>query len=189
MENYKNLTDTELVNLYQITEDREAFGHLYYRYNQKTFLYCAKILSNRDKAMDVTQEVFIKVSTNINKLQDACTFVKWLFTIAHNACMDLLKKENRYRYRALDLYDAADTDARDFEEVLRKEQQLDCLNEVLQVMPDKYRAFLEEKYVQGLSIAELMTKYALSESAVKMRLSRSRDRLKDMVLEYHVAEA
>jgi RNA polymerase sigma factor (sigma-70 family) len=45
-------------------------------------------------------------------------------------------------------------------------------------LPEKDKSFLTEKYFEGKSVQDLMDKYELSKSAVKMRLARSREKLK-----------
>jgi RNA polymerase sigma-70 factor (ECF subfamily) len=186
MRTYKELTDGQLVTSYQDTQNSDAFAEIYDRYNQKVFAYSLKILADRDNAMDVTQDVFLKVSHNIEKLKDACTFVKWLFIIAHNLCIDLLKERSHGRCIGLENSEVLEAEIFNVEEALLKEKEIEYMEIVLDRMPEKDRVLVVEKYFQKMSILDLMEKYGISESAVKMRLSRSRDKLKEMMTNWQL---
>ncbi len=178
MTNFKLLTDTELVIIYQKKQDSMAFGELYNRYNQKVFLYGVKLLKDRATALDLTQDLFIKIATQIKNLKEPVTFVKWLFRIAHNDCINILKKQSKYKTTEWSLtYDRVEEQF-DEENALEKEDQMNRLTSAMNIMSPIDQAILMGKYYEKKSVAELQTIYDLSESAVKMRLNRSRTRLK-----------
>jgi RNA polymerase sigma-70 factor (ECF subfamily) len=72
--------------------DVEAFNRLIGRWEKRIFNYLLRILGDREDAMDVSQDVFLKAYQKIRSLQDADRFSYWLFRIAHNEAFSLVRK-------------------------------------------------------------------------------------------------
>jgi len=181
MNTYKGKTDTDLILTFQATQDPLAFGELFQRYHKKVYLHSAKILKDREAAMDLTQEIFIKLNSRLQQLKEPVTFVKWLFRITHNESIDLIRKNKKHKLTPINNKEWAyeeDTFSDD------KEKSVNRLMQVIEQIPTLDKKILEEKYFEQKSIAELMVQYGLSESAVKMRLSRSRGKIRNL---FHIA--
>lgn len=182
MNTFKNISDAELVLTYQNTQNPAAFGELYRRYNKKVFLYCVKILKNRDSALDLTQDIFVKIANKLGQLNHSNTFVAWLFRIAYNDCMDFLKNSKKNQVNPIhDNYDQEE-EVFDYEAAFQKESQFQQLEIVMNQISAQDRQLLMERYFEKKSIQELVEKYNLSESAMKMRLARSRNKIKKLCL-------
>jgi RNA polymerase sigma-70 factor (ECF subfamily) len=72
--------------------DVEAFNHLVSRWEKRVFNYLLRILRNREDALDLSQDVFLKAYQNLRKLEDPSRFPSWLFRIAHNEAVSLYRK-------------------------------------------------------------------------------------------------
>lgn len=72
--------------------DVEAYNLLVSRWEKRVFNYLLRLVNQREDAMDVAQEVFLKAYQNLRKLEDAERFAAWLFRIAHNEAFSLLRK-------------------------------------------------------------------------------------------------
>jgi RNA polymerase sigma-70 factor (ECF subfamily) len=72
--------------------DVEAFNLLISRWEKRVFNYLLRILRNREDALDLCQDVFLKAYQNIRKLDDPQRFAAWLFRIAHNEAYSLFRK-------------------------------------------------------------------------------------------------
>lgn len=70
----------------------EPFNRLIERWEKRIFNYLLRILGDREDAMDVSQEVFLKAYRKIGSLEDAERFSYWLFRIAHNEAYSLVRK-------------------------------------------------------------------------------------------------
>ena len=178
----KNLTDAELVLVYQNDSDARAFGELYNRYNKKVFLYVLKILKNREDALDITQDIFIKISKSLHSMKDAQAFIKWLFLVARNASIDFAVKNNRTKTSSLETAEEQIEEDFDMEEALLQEDRYDSMATAMSELPSEDKAILTDKYFNGKSVKELTINYNLSSSAVKMRLMRSRQRLNHLTI-------
>ena len=73
--------------------DVEAFNLLVSRWEKRVFNYLLRLLSNREDALDVSQDVFLKAYQNLPKLGDVDRFAGWLFRIAHNEAFSLLRRK------------------------------------------------------------------------------------------------
>ncbi len=182
MVSFKNLTDAELVRAYQKDSDAHAFGELYIRYNKKVFLYVQKILKNREDALDLTQEVFIKTSKSLHDIKEAQAFIKWLFLVARNAAIDYAVKKNRTKTSSIESAEEPLDEEFDMDFALLKEDQYRNMQVAMSQLQPEYKAILTDKYFNDKSVKELMTDYGMTSSAIKMRLMRSRQKLNQLTL-------
>jgi RNA polymerase sigma-70 factor, ECF subfamily len=72
--------------------DVEAFNLLISRWEKRVYNYLLRILQNREDALDLTQDVFLKAYQNLRKLEEPERFAAWLFRIAHNEAYSLFRK-------------------------------------------------------------------------------------------------
>lgn len=70
----------------------DAYNLLVSRWEKRIFNYLLRLVSNREDAMDLSQDVFLKTYQNLRKLDDPDRFGPWLFRIAHNEAYSLLRK-------------------------------------------------------------------------------------------------
>lgn len=70
----------------------EAFNLLVSRWEKRVFNYLLRITGNREDALDLTQDVFLKAYQNLRKLDDPGRFAPWLYRIAHNEAYSLFRK-------------------------------------------------------------------------------------------------
>jgi len=177
MKNMTLLTDAELVVLFQTSNSSLAFGELYNHYQNKVFKYCLKITSNRDMAFDITQDAFVKIADKIGNLKDANLFANWVFRIARNMCFDALNQSKKHQFSDIDdqisIADEVTDDTR-----IEFEATLEGMGDAINALKAEDRALIEDKYFENQSVEELMVAHKLSKSAVKMRLMRSRQKMK-----------
>jgi RNA polymerase sigma-70 factor, ECF subfamily len=89
---YASLTDQEVVELAR--KGREpAYRELIGRYQRPVFSLIYRMVRDREKAEDLTQETFIKVLNAIERYDPSYKFSSWIFKIAHNTSLDHLRKK------------------------------------------------------------------------------------------------
>lgn len=174
------LADEQLVHAFQSTPSTHNFETLYQRYLGKVYRTCLSFTHDAQTAQDYTQDIFLKVFGKLDTFAHQSSFSTWLYAIAHNHCLDQHRRRKRLPTEPLapDLVQTLAgsspfTDDAD-------EDQLQLMERQLAKLPPSDRDLLRLRYEQGLSIAALCQHYQLSESAVKMRLKRSRDRLRSL---------
>lgn len=148
----------------------EAYRELIERHQDAVFSFCMRITGNWHEAADVAQETFIRAYRKLHFFDPRYSFRNWLFSIAANLTKNRFRSFFR-RHRAEDqlragLTPAADTDPR-----------LDELETALTKIPEKLRAPLLLKHVEGYSYDEIARTLGISISAAKMRVMRARDEL------------
>ncbi|MFN7118098.1 MAG: RNA polymerase sigma factor [Saprospiraceae bacterium] len=174
---YAHLSDVELFTNYQSCKDNAAFGELYRRYYNKVFSYVFTILKDREEAYDLTEETFLTIAEKAQSLRNAQLFVAWLFRIARNNCLDYKKQKQRLHFKEISQIAELADESFDYESAILHETLLIQIKRGLAEMPTDIRELLLARYLHKKSISELQAVYQLSESAMKMRLFRARDKM------------
>lgn len=174
MVEFKNLSDQELIDIVVKDGNTRYFSILYEKHRHNIYTKCFSYVKNREAAEDLTQEILIKVFMNLNKFREECKFTTWLYAIIFHTCIDYLRKNRKNVHQILSekLIDELEDEIESEEEVT-----LEMLENLLtQLNPDE-KLILMLKYKEKQSIREIQGVMGLSESAIKMRLSRARDHL------------
>jgi RNA polymerase sigma-70 factor (ECF subfamily) len=174
----QTLADEQLIRVFQTTPSVDSFNTLYQRYLGKVYQTCLSFTNDTQAAQDYAQDIFVKVFRRLDSFAHQSSFSTWLYAIAHNHCLDQYRLNKRLPTEPLaqDL-DQTLADSSPFADD-HDEDQLQLLERQLAELPPLDRELLQLKYEQELSIVALSQHYQLSGSAVKMRLKRSRDRLR-----------
>jgi RNA polymerase sigma factor (sigma-70 family) len=163
-----------------------AFEALYERHEARLFRYLYRQLREQAGADDVMQEVWFAVARNAQRYQPTAKFTTWLFTLAHNRMIDVIRK--RRPVHSLDEVDDADdgsalrdrlpADARD-----EPERQAQSAQETQALLDDQRSAFLLQ--AEGdLSLDEIAAATGANFETVKSRLRYARAKLKQLLWEY-----
>lgn len=162
----------------------EAFAHIVERYKVQIYNLMYRFSNTPEDAADLTQEVFCRAFERLGQYQERSQFFSWLYTLAMNHARDWYRKRNTRQVRmARFSADAKHNQALPGHESLESGQQATTLLAALETLPDDRREMVILRYRHEHSIRELAEIFEISESAVKMRLHRAieelRNRLKD----------
>jgi RNA polymerase sigma factor (sigma-70 family) len=171
----RTLPDEQLVTIFQETSAEACFEELYARYVGKVYQQCLSITKDSEAAQDYTQDIFIKVFNNLGSFQQRSKFSTWLYSISRFYCLDRVRIDKRLPTSSLD--DEVKDHVSDFNQEEASEERLSNLDRLLEGIPTQEVAFLQLKYEQNMSVKQIAQLHDLSESAVKMRLKRTRDKL------------
>src|SRR5882672_7041462 len=112
--------ENEIILLSQ--KDPASFKPLYERYFRRILLFVLRRVNDKERATDITQQVFLKVLSNIGKFQfRGFPFSSWLYRIAINECNDYFRRNNRVRWVSLEQENLGHL----FEELTANTTQLD----------------------------------------------------------------
>lgn len=176
------LSDEELVAELQRVMDADRFGVLYDRYSAKVFQKCMGMTRNKDLSQDLVHDIFLKAFVNLPKFDHRSRFGTWLYSITYNYCLDHLRRNQRQRTTDLD-EGQVEEGPDDRYEVELLSLRADRLGAVLDALEPADRALLLMKYQDELSVKDMMDVLGLTESAVKMRALRARERA---LAKYHL---
>ena len=188
------LADGELVT--NALAGREAcFEELVRRYQRPIAAYVYRMVGNYDAALDLTQEVFIKVYNSLSRYRSEFKFSTWIYKIAHNAAIDHLR---RHAVREQALVTGPDSERREIsiesrrltpeQESERKERRSE-IEAVVQLLPTAYRELIVLRHSQDLSYDEIAEVTGLPLGTVKNRLFRAREAMRDQLLERGITSA
>lgn len=176
----KKFSDEQLVRLFVDTQKNIYFEHIYDRYSDKVYRKCLSFVRDEAKAEDFAHDIFLKLVLNIGSYKETSKFSTWLFSITYNYCIDQLRIAKKKAEVELDEnFDFVD----DFEDAQVAEMEAKKLNKALEHISVEDRSILMMKYQDDLSIKEISASLDISESAVKMRLLRAKEKLKKIYLE------
>ncbi|QHV96338.1 RNA polymerase sigma factor [Spirosoma endbachense] len=159
----------------QTMGDKGDFETLYTQYAEKVYQKCLSMTKDSEAAQDFTQEIFIKVFSKLDTFKQNSAPATWLYSIAHNYCLDQIRISKRMNWQ--DLPEGLELAE---ESVVSDEQQLQAMEQLLDTLSVEEATLLRLKYEQGLSISQISQQLNLNESAIKMRLKRSRDKLNQL---------
>jgi RNA polymerase sigma-70 factor, ECF subfamily len=150
----------------------DAYNVLVSRWEKRVFNYLLRLVANREDALDLSQDVFLKAYQNLRKLDDPAKFPAWLFRIAHNEAYSLLRK-NRPEGELVGEPQSGGSSARMFpiELSLAVESALGRLS------GDQREAVLLKVY-QGFKFEEMAQILDCPVSTIKSRLYTALDLLK-----------
>lgn len=154
----------------------ESYRQLVERYQAGLIIHCENILKNRQDGEDIAQEAFIKAFKSLDSFSnEKASFSTWLYRIATNLCIDLLRRNKRKvnlanieeRLEAVEsAYD--DIEMADYVQTLMKELE-----------PPKYAAILKAYFWEGKSYQQIAQDYSTSTNTIGTWMRRAKSQLKE----------
>ena len=173
---------------------RQEFGTLVSRYQDKILAYVRYMGFDEADARDIAQDAFVRAFRHLRRCGEPDRFDGWLFRIAANLCRTAGKRGSKRAVEPLEAYrtSLASQEA-DPLEAAESSWTRRRVRTALDTLPADQREALILMYLMGYSVTEIAEATGASLSAVKMRLKRGRDALRDelqpMFLEVHEESA
>jgi RNA polymerase sigma-70 factor (ECF subfamily) len=172
--------DTALVRACQ-RGDIEAFEQIFRVYRNPVFRLAYRFTGNRDDAEDLTQEIFLKVFENIGSFRYESSFATWLYRIAVNTCMNF--QRDKKPAESLGVTDDLGSSVSPEAICERGELQRKIEAEIASLPSPLKIAFLLV-VVEGMTYREASEILGLSVDALRMRVSRARQILREKLKGY-----
>jgi RNA polymerase sigma-70 factor (ECF subfamily) len=175
--------------------DHDAFAELVGRYRNQITSYIYRMTNDYDGAVDLAQETFLRVYRAAGRYQTTHAFSTYIYRIATNLAISELRKRKRRRLVSLTglLTSSEGQEPRDFdapdERPLQDISLVDSerravIKRAIATLPDKYRAPLVLRDVEGKSYDEIAAILQTSGGTVKSRINRARNFLRDKMRNY-----
>lgn len=167
--------------------DSHAYRLLSERHLHAIHRYAARLLRDTTEAEDVTQETFLRMWTHAASFQPDAKVSTWLHQIAHNLCVDRLRRSNTRNEQAptrnrdsehptpLEQATAADRPS----DLLMRKQAAISVEHALAALPERQRAAIVLVHYQGMSNPEAASVIGVGVEAVESLLSRARRTLRE----------
>src|SRR6267142_6395813 len=165
-----------------------GFEELVRRYQRPISGYVYRMVGDYEAALDLTQEIFIKIYGSLSRYRPEFKFSTWIYKIAHNAAIDHLRR-NAGRERSLtngtesDNYDLPiESEGLSPEQQSEREEQRVEIEGVVRSLPTAYRELIVLRHSQDLTYEEIVEVTGLPLGTVKNRLFRARDMMRQQFL-------
>ncbi|HKP36371.1 MAG TPA: sigma-70 family RNA polymerase sigma factor [Pyrinomonadaceae bacterium] len=181
------LADSELVQS-ALAGRESGFEELVRRYQRPIAAYVYRMVGDYDAALDLTQEVFIKVYNSLGRYRSEFKFSTWIYKIAHNAAIDHLRR-NSAREQTLSNGDGGERsevviESRRMTPEQESERNERCseIETVVQLLPHAYRELIVLRHSHDLSYDEIAEVTGLPLGTVKNRLFRAREAMREQLV-------
>ncbi|HEY0096701.1 MAG TPA: sigma-70 family RNA polymerase sigma factor [Archangium sp.] len=177
--------------------DQRAFKLLVERYQRKVYAVALGMLKDKEEAMDVSQEAFVKVYKYLDHFKGDSSFYTWLYRITVNICIDVMRRKNSAGGEMEEFDESAPMDLSEArigalgsrlgtnpqKSALRRELA-EKIQEALASVPEKHRAILLLREVEGMSYEDLSRTLDIPKGTVMSRLFHARAKVQKILSEY-----
>jgi RNA polymerase sigma-70 factor, ECF subfamily len=165
-----------------------GFEELVRRYQRPISAYVYRMVGDYDCALDLTQEIFIKIYASLSRYRPEFKFSTWIYKIAHNAAIDHLRR-NAGRERSINSGTESEPQQLAIEskglspeqQSEREERRLE-IESVVRLLPTAYRELIVLRHSQDLTYEEIVEVTGLPLGTVKNRLFRAREMMRQQFL-------
>ena len=194
LKDFASASDRDLV-LTAATGLEGSFEELVSRYQRPISAYVYRMVGDYEAALDLTQEIFIKVYGSLKRYRSEFKFSTWIYKIAHNAAVDHLRR-NAGRAQSLvkgtgdDQYDLPiESGGLSPEQESEREERRVEIELVVRSLPTAYRELIVLRHSQDLTYDEIVEVTGLPLGTVKNRLFRAREMMRQQFLEKGITSA
>ncbi len=184
-QDYRKLTDEDVIYRYVHRHEHGAFTCLYERYAHIVLGVCFKYLKETEAAKDATQQIFIKLLDDLKRFEIAA-FKPWLLQVVRNYCLMQLRKSLLVVNNTIELGEDVD-----FEEVLHpatnQEALLESLETSIKELNSEQRICVELFYLKRLTYATIATQQGYTLNEVKSHIQNGKRNLRNKLIATHGA--
>lgn len=169
---------------------QQAFSDAYERYSDELFRHCAMRLSDRERALEITQECFLRTWNYLSRGEEIQELRPFLYRTLKNLIIDEYRKMKTYSLEAMVNEEEGETvesflpqdDSNTLEAAVDRFEGKRAMA-LLAELPDAYKEVVILRYVDGLSPKEIAEALNESENTVSVRLHRALKKLRDLLAE------
>jgi RNA polymerase sigma-70 factor (ECF subfamily) len=175
----KDRSDAQLIAEI-IGGDVESFGELFQRYRDTCTRFAVRMVGSRADADDVLQLAFMRAYRGLKNCRDRDRFGGWLYQIVVNECRTFAARQRRRDLRFVadpELIDRAVAETNEDSAGMMSEH----IEHALSRLPVEQREAFLLKYVEEMSYEEISEITGVGGSALKMRVKRACDALRDLL--------
>ena len=171
--------------------DEKAFEEIVRRYQRQVANIIYLTLGNREEVDDLSQEVFVRVFRSLNRFEFDSSLYSWIYRIAVNLCIDEIRKKRIRKLIPLDFLTEKKLEGEKrsketstgSDELLLKEKK-EVIRGALDRLSPVHRTVILLREYQDLTYGEIASTLRISPQAVKSRLFRAREELREMLKDY-----
>src|SRR2546421_5750079 len=169
--------DIQLVERY-FSGDTAAFDEIMIRYERQIYRVCYRFVENRDDALDLAQDVFVKVFEHLPTFRRESTLKTWLYRIAINHCLNHVKKHSQEFVEVTEYTGSIRPTA---QAQLEDREQREHFRRMVKRLPPRQKAILELRINEQLSYEEIARISGRSVSTIKASVFFALEKLRKLV--------
>ncbi len=169
--------DGALVQRY-LSGETAAFDEIMVRYERQIYRVCYRFVENREDAMDLAQEVFIKAFEHLATFRKESSLKTWLYRIAINHCINHVKKHS---HEFVEVNEYTGSIRPSIQAQLEDREQREYFRRLVKHLPPKQKAILELRINEQLSYEEIATISGRSVSTIKASVFFALEKLRKLV--------
>ena len=151
---------------------------IYKEFHSDLLRYVRSKVRLKEDAEDILQNVFVKISSSVNKLTEDVRIKNWLFTVTRNTIIDYYRANaNKKKVAIEDEVEQQLLDADDPDPTKGLDQ---CMNSMIGLLPEEYRSIIIDSEIKGIKQKDLAEKYGIAYPSMRSRIQRGRERLKQL---------
>lgn len=159
--------------------DTDSYRHLVERYHVGLIIHCEQLLRDRREAEDIAQEAFIQAYEKLAAFDiSKGRFSTWLYRIATNKCLDMLRR----RHRQLAVEDIELIAEATMPTHMEDDEARTLRAAVLELTPPQYRRIIEAYFWEGKSYQEIADELDMTVSNVGVSMGRAKAKLKETLV-------
>ena len=176
-------------------DDNQAFADLVELYHHRLVTVLHYLVGSNEEAEDLAQEVFLRVYRGRKKYHPKAKFSTWLYTIANNLALNILRTRQRRPTIPLNVRDSGPLGPRPAEQLvhdrgdqpqerMQKKELTAVVQQALDTLNERQRIAVVLNKFEDMNYAEIAEIMSLTTKAVKSLLSRARDNLRIALQDY-----
>jgi RNA polymerase sigma-70 factor (ECF subfamily) len=169
--------DGELVERY-LTGDTAAFDEIMVRYERQIYRICYRFVENREDALDLAQDVFVKAFEHLATFRRESSLKTWLYRIAMNHCINHVKKHSQEFVEVTEYTGSVHASV---QTQLEDREQREQFRRLVKLLPPKQKAILELRINEHLSYEEIAKISGRSISTIKASVFFALEKLRKLV--------
>jgi len=181
-----NLEETEMISRCQ-RGDQEALKEIFDKYHKKVYRIAYGVVRQREEALDIVQEVFIKLFHSIKNFKGRSHFYTYLYRMVMNTAIDHARKTGKQITSSLDeegSFQPSDDLEKGPERILLQKELEERVKGAMEKLPAEQKAALIFRDVEGLSYQEMAEAMGCSIGTVMSRLHYGRKRIQELLKDY-----
>lgn len=183
-----NLLEQNLLLLQLRAGQMAAFNKLYTMYSPRLYVHLLKFLKSPELVEEVLQEVFVRVWQNRESIVPERGFNSFLYTIAHNLAINMIKKINRDRALQMEVWASSISYYLHTEENLLDKERMAIINQAIATLTPKRREILLFCKVEGKSYKEVAELLGISVSTVSNQLVNALQDIRTFIVKNYSQE-
>lgn len=153
---------------------------IYTQFHQGLLTFIRSKIRSKEDAEDILQNVFIKISSSVDKLSQEEKLKSWIYTITRNSIIDYYRVNASRKSIAVD--DTMEDSILDEAEADSTKGLDQCMTTMVGLLPEEYKDIIIDSEINGIKQKDLAERYNMAYPSMRSRVQRGRERLKQLFM-------